>query len=112
MSKRDNAPAADDVRALTTIGLTKHQARCYAFLLGQTASFSAGELAQELKTSRTYLYPLLEDLRIKGFVEKWQIIGSAQYRAVPLQQALVAYTDYQRQQVRQLLVKEQHRTND
>jgi sugar-specific transcriptional regulator TrmB len=94
--------------SLTTIGLTKTQACCYG-ILSQGRGQSAPELAKQVGVNRNTLYRMLQNLQEKGFIEKWHIIGPAKYRGVPLTHALVAYADYQRRQVKELIVLQQSR---
>ncbi len=95
--------APHDYLVLTAIGLTKAQAQCYG-LLAPGYGLSAAALAQRLGVSSTNLYRLLKDLKQKGFVTEIGIVPPTKYRAVPLTRALVTYADYQRQQVKGLIV--------
>jgi sugar-specific transcriptional regulator TrmB len=111
MTKRNIWAATEESEiylGLTAIGLSKTEARCYSLL--NIYWFSASELAKQLGVSRPNLYGSLKDLCSKGFVEQRRIVSPTKYKAVPLNTALVAYAEYQRNQVRDLIVtQEQNR---
>lgn len=102
----NNSSDSPDFNSLMSIGLTKTQSRCYN-LLSEGRSLSASQLAEQLKVSRTGLYPQLMDLHAKGFIKQWRLTAPTLYRSVPLAQALVIYADYQRLQVREIIIWQQ-----
>lgn len=91
---------------LMGIGLTKIQARSYG-LVANGHGMSIGDMAKHLHVSRTNLYQPIKDLHQKGFLTEWALTSPNMYRAVPLPAALVNYADYQRKQVKDLIVLQQ-----
>jgi sugar-specific transcriptional regulator TrmB len=95
-----------DYWALATIGLSKTQAECYG-VLAEGYGLSAKKLATKLGVSSSNLYRVLKDLRVKGFITEIRIVSPTTYRVVPLSYALVNYAEYQRQQVKQLIARQE-----
>jgi sugar-specific transcriptional regulator TrmB len=99
-------PTPSDFDGLTSIGLSKTQARTYG-LIASGQGMTINEMAKRLSVNRTTLYRSIKDLHHKGFVTEWRLTSPNFYRAVPLPFALVNYADYQHKQVKDLIVLQQ-----
>jgi sugar-specific transcriptional regulator TrmB len=85
-----------DYGVLRNIGLSKTATACYEDLFQLGHGISATELAKRLHKRRSGLYRVLHELEAKGFVTSSKIAFYPFYfSAVPLDQALRNYSDYQ-----------------
>jgi sugar-specific transcriptional regulator TrmB len=92
-----------DYEVLAKLGLGKKTIKCYEMLFNNGGA-SVPQLAEQLKLPRTGLYWLLKQLEAKGFVSSLKTPPHpAYFFAEPLDKALQAYADYQRQLARELI---------
>ena len=97
----ENKIAADRLKeALAEFGLSSNQSKVYIFL-GKFGSKTAPEISKALRTPRTETYHIINTLQSKGMVTA-EFISPAKYSAVPIEKALTALINMEREKINSL----------
>lgn len=105
-------PPADEITILRSLGLTPTAAKCYLWLINMPAGRKASQVAAGLQLRPSSVHRALTELAEKGFIHKYKIAFTPNYRAIPITDALDNYADYQRQQARPLIRQQRRREAD
>lgn len=97
-----HTPKITGWQSLKHIGLSPAAAKLYITLAKQKNPLNVREIIIQAKTTPTTTYRALEELTEKGFIQRKKLIHAARYNALPLDLALVRYSDYQHRLTRDL----------